>query len=175
MKELGEIIKAAIELLSNPKLVTVFIASGFWLFPPTRHLFPVQGAIADRVALVASVSFSVSGVYLIVSAPVWLYGQFKQWKGSPQRLLKRAIARSTPLEKLILQAVIHKGDFLIDLDAGSPISMHLQEIKLIERATGTGFAYTTYRLATGLAQLCISEPALLRRVFCSLAATPQMA
>jgi hypothetical protein len=161
VKEVAEIIKAVIEVLKSPKLsLTVFIASAAWLLRPTRQFFPIHGAVADSAALIASVSFTLSGVYLVITASVWLYERAKERRNSPQRLLRQAIARSTPLEKGVLEAIIGKGSFLIDLDAGSPIAMHLQEIKLIKRATG--LPYTTYQLATGLADLCISEPALFR-------------
>src|SRR5207248_10745148 len=100
------------------------------------------------------------GVYLAITGFVALYQRVYKWRVSDVRRLRIALAKVSPLGKHVLQAVIHQGEYLIALDVGSPIAMHLQEIGLIKKAGG--LPYKTYELAIGLANLCIKQPFLLR-------------
>ncbi len=160
LKEAGEAVKAVLEFFGRPKLVAaLFLASAAWMVPAIRQFLPVQRAAAEGAGLVTSIIFTVSGAYLVVNIATWLLQQIKAWKNSPERLLKKALRNATPLEKCVLEAVIHKGEYLLKLDAGSAIAVHLQQIGLIGRASG--LPYTTYQLARGLADLCIKNPALL--------------
>ncbi len=161
LKEAAEIVRAALEFFRSLKVVfTIFLGSAIWLLPPVRALLPIPKNFADNTNFIASIALLLSGAYLVVSVCVSLYQRVQKWRRSEERTLSKALARASPLEKSVLEAVTHKGEYLIGLDVGSPIAMHLQEIGLIQRAEG--LPYTTYQLAAGLAALCIKTPALIR-------------
>lgn len=161
LKDAAEIVKAFLEFFRSLKVVfTVFLCSAIWQFPLVRNLVPVPKASADYANLAARIALLVSSVYLLVGLFVRLYQWVQKWRHSNDRRLRKAVGRASPLEKLVLEAVIHKSQFLIKLDVASPIAMHLQEIGLIQRAKG--LSYTTYELSPGLESLCIKESSLLR-------------
>jgi hypothetical protein len=161
VKEFSEAVKAIIEFLGSPKrLAVVFLACAIWLFPPARRVFPVHGGIGDYADLTATVCFMLSGAGLLVEGLFRFSQVAVRCSRAPERGLKKAIRRATPLEKLLLEAVIHMGRWELGLDPGSPEAMHLQEIGLIAKATG--LPHTTYQLSKGLADLCIKTPALLK-------------
>jgi hypothetical protein len=161
VKEFTEAVKAIIEFLGSPKrLAVVFLASGIWLFPPARRVISIHGGIGDYADLTATVCFMLSGAGLVIEV-LYRSSQFIVRRSrAPERSLKKAIRRATPLEKLLLEAVIHMGRWELALDPGSPEAMHLQEIGLISKVAGV--PYTTYQLSKGLADLCIRNPALLK-------------
>lgn len=160
LKDVVEILKTLLEFLRSLKVVfTVFLSSALWLLPPIRNLFPVPKALVDNVNVAASIGLLLSFAYLLASAFVPLYQRWQEWRQSEGRKLRKSLTQASPIEKHMLQAVIQKGEYLIELDAGSPIAMRLQEIGLIARAHG--LPYTTYQLANGLADLCIRAPSLL--------------
>ena len=161
LKEASEIVKALLEFFRSVKVVfTVFLCSAIWLLPPVRKLLPVPKPFIDNANFIAIIALLLSGVYLMVSVFVSLYQRVEKWMRSEERSLRKGLAQTSPLEKIVLEAVIHKGEYLIALDVGSPIAMHLQGVGLIEGSRRLG--YTTYELATGLADLCIRKPSLLR-------------
>jgi|ERR1035441_1194616 hypothetical protein len=161
LKEATEIVKAALEFFRSLKVVfTIFLCSALLLLPPSRNLFPIPKTFTDNVDLVASVALLLSGVYLVVTVLVSFYQRMEKWRCSEEHRSRKALAQASPLEKLVLEAVIHKGEYLIKLDFGSPIAVHLQEIGLIKKSVG--LPYKTYQLATGLEELCLKTPALFR-------------
>jgi hypothetical protein len=160
LKEVVEIVKALLEFFRSLKVVlTIFICSVVWLSPHVRNLLPVPKPYTENANFVASIALLLSGVYLVVSVFELLYQRVQKWRRSEGRRFRKALARATPLEKLVLEAVIRIGENLIKLDVGSDIAMHLLEVGLIEQEYGPN--YTTYRLDDGLADLCIRNPSLL--------------
>jgi hypothetical protein len=150
-----------VDFLRSPKIVaTVFLCSGVWLVPSIRRAFPIHGNVSDIVSLVASIAFTLSGASLVISSFIWCFHVAKDKKHLQKWALKRAVKQATPVEKKVLEMAIQKGLWKVALDVGSPIAMHLQEIGLIEQATG--LPYTTYQMARGLKDLCIKKPMLLR-------------
>jgi hypothetical protein len=160
LREATEIVRAVLEFLRDLKVVcAIFLGSLIWLLPPVRNLLLVPKAFAESANFAVSIVLVLTFAYLLVSAIVGLYQRVQKWKRSPERFLRWTLARASPIEKLVLDVAIRKGEYLVRLDVGSPIAMHLQELGLIKRATG--LPYTTYQLATGLSNLCIREPSLL--------------
>jgi hypothetical protein len=161
LKEAGEIVKVALEFLRSLTLVvTIFLCSAIWLLPPVRKLFPVSKTFTDDANFIASIMLLLSGAYLMVSVFSLLYERVQKWRRSEERRLRKALAQASPLEKSVLEAVIHKGEYLIGLDVGSPIAMHLQELGVITRVMGPT-PCPMYQLAAGLADFCIKTPSLL--------------
>ena len=161
MKEIGDSLKALAEFLDSPKkAAAIFLCSAAWVTPSIRQVLPIHGVVEDYAGLIASVRLTLSGAYLAVFAVGWVHQRFDKRIHSPGRLARRALGRATPIEKFVLGIPIRLGEHRIRLDVGSPIAMHLQEVGLIKRATG--LPHTEYWLATGLADLCIRRPSLLR-------------
>jgi hypothetical protein len=161
LKEAAEIVRVVLEFFRSLKLVfTIFLCSAIWLLPPVRNLFPVSKAFTDNANFIASIILLLSGAYLMVSVFLLLYHRVQKWRRSEERRLRKALEHASPLEKSVLEAVICKGQYLIGLDVGSPIAMHLQELGLIIRVMGPT-PCTMYQLAIGLADFCIRTPSLL--------------
>ncbi len=86
-----------------PKLaLTIFLGS---------VVFSLRGTAGEYASAAGSLLLTLSGAYL----PLWLYRQIRDWKRSPKRLLSAAIEKATPVEKRILEVVIHRGKRTVEL------------------------------------------------------------
>ena len=161
LKDIADLLKAALDFIRNIKAVcTVLISSALWVILSARTLLPVPKTFADSSTPIAWVLLVLSGVYLVVHLLESLYKTFQLWRQSDERKFRTALAKASPLEKTVLEAIVSLGGWLIELDVGSPIALHLQELGLIRKSHGRG--YMTYELTPGLDVLCLKTPSLLR-------------
>jgi hypothetical protein len=72
----------------------------------------------EDAGIVASIALTLSGAYLVVNVR---FGSIdEQRSGKAHRNgYKEGSKNATPIEKCVLEAVIHKGEYLIRLDVGA--------------------------------------------------------